>query len=953
MSQSAVAQPRPARRAKYVPAVGPRLKVLLWVIFVLAAALGANSLYLVAITAMEAASARWGEGLIYQNYFYQLMFLGHLVFGLLLTGPLLAFGLVHIWNARNRLNRRAVRIGYLLFATCLVLLGSGFVLMRVEGVIDVRNPLVRQIFYWLHVGAPVAALWLYVLHRLAGPRIKWRLGGVYGGVVAALVIVMVMSHAQDPRKWNVAGPVEGEKYFYPSLIRTPDAKFIPAKTLMMDHYCKECHADAHRDHYRSAHRFSSFNNPAYLTSVRETRRVALERDNDVKASRFCAGCHDPVPFLSGAFDDPKFDDVNHPTAHAGITCTVCHSVTYINSTRGNADVTIEEPEHYPFAFSENPILQYLNRQMVKAKPALHKKTFLKPLHKTAEFCSACHKVHLPGELTKYRDFLRGQNHYDAFLLSGVSGHGARSFYYPEVAKTKCADCHMNPVESSDFGAHLFADAKKPSIHNHMFLGANTAVSHWLGDEEAKKAHQKFLQDCIRVDWFGLKEGGKTTAPVIGPLRPQVPALQPGKSYLLEAVVRTLKLGHHLTQGTVDSNEIWVEAIARSGGRVIGRSGGIDQRGEVDQWSYFLNNFMLDRHGNRIDRRNAQDIFVALYDHQIPPGAAAVVHYRLDVPEWVTEPIEVDLHVHYRKFDRQYLEYIVKEHNQQYAGNERFNLPITTMASDRVVFPVAGHEGKNVPEQKSTIDLWQRWNDYGIGLFLEGERSGERGEWGHAAEAFKKVEALGRYDGPLNLARVLHRVGDVDGAARALTRSERHEPPAPKWTVEWFKGLIFQQRGQFEEAVASFRSILEENHEELRRRKFDFSKDYEVINELGLTLFAWGNAKAARSDAAAARELFDEAIKTFERTLVLDSENVVAHHNLRLIYDTIGDNERAAHHRVQHERYRPDEEAEGQVNNKARRNYPHASHAADGIAIYSLHRPGAPGIDRALAAPTPR
>ena len=29
----------------------------------------------------------------------------------------------------------------------------------------------------------------------------------------------------------------------------------------------------------------------------------------VKASRWCAGCHDPVPFFSGAFDDPKFDDV--------------------------------------------------------------------------------------------------------------------------------------------------------------------------------------------------------------------------------------------------------------------------------------------------------------------------------------------------------------------------------------------------------------------------------------------------------------------------------------------------------------------------------------------------------------------------------------------------------------------------------------------------------------------
>ena len=77
-----------------------------------------------------------------------------------------------------------------------------------------------------------------------------------------------------------------------------------------------------------------------------------------------------------------------------------------------------------------------------AEPGSTKKTFLKPFMRSAEFCSTCHKVSIPGELNKYKDFLRGQNHYDTYLLSGVSGHGARSFYYPEQAKTTCAACHM-------------------------------------------------------------------------------------------------------------------------------------------------------------------------------------------------------------------------------------------------------------------------------------------------------------------------------------------------------------------------------------------------------------------------------------------------------------------------------------------------------------------------------
>ena len=44
---------------------------------------------------------------------------------------------------------------------------------------------------------------------------------------------------------------------------------------------------------------------------------------------------------------------------------------------------------------------------------------------------------------------------EAFLLSGVSGHGASSFYYPERAVEKCAVCHMPLAGSDDFAAADF------------------------------------------------------------------------------------------------------------------------------------------------------------------------------------------------------------------------------------------------------------------------------------------------------------------------------------------------------------------------------------------------------------------------------------------------------------------------------------------------------------------
>ena len=33
-----------------------------------------------------------------------------------------------------------------------------------------------------------------------------------------------------------------------------------------------------------------------------------------------------------------------------------------------------EPQHYPFAFSDKPALQWLNNQLIKAKPDFHKRT---------------------------------------------------------------------------------------------------------------------------------------------------------------------------------------------------------------------------------------------------------------------------------------------------------------------------------------------------------------------------------------------------------------------------------------------------------------------------------------------------------------------------------------------------------------------------------------------------
>jgi tetratricopeptide (TPR) repeat protein len=892
----------------YVPAIGPRLRILLYIVFAGFAFLGASGIYLLAISAAN----RIFTNQLFTTPFNLGMFLAHTVVGVIGIAPFGVFGFVHLYSSWGRKNRVAVRLGLLLFVLGIITIVSGVALIQIEGLPQLPTGSVsRTSIYLAHLLIPVAAVFAYVAHRRAGPAIKWKYGWYWGVVVVLVVGGMGMAHYVNPHFSGVEGPAEGMRYFFPSEARTTDGNFIPARALMMDEYCAKCHQDIFNDHLHSAHKFSSFNNPAYLFSIRETRKVSLERDGKMNASRWCAGCHDQVPFFSGKFDDPNYDIVNDPTAHAGITCVVCHSMTHINSPIGNAAFTIEEAQHYPFAFSDNASLQWINNQLIKAKPELHKKTFLKPLHKSAEFCSTCHKVHLPVELNHYKDFLRGQNHYDSFVLSGL-GHGSRSFYFPPTGmKDNCASCHMPLEPSKDFGSKDFDGSGERKRHTHFFPGANTGLFELLKYEDRYKERTPQFQKSIdtnadflrgvlpdgsdkklRIDIFGVKQyqGDSPDDSTLAVIRPALPALTPGKDYLLEIVVRTLNIGHHFSQGTVDSNEIWVDFEARAGDKVIGRSGGIDQKGEVDPWSHFINVLMLDRNGNRINRRNPQDIFTPLYDKQIPPGAGQVVHYRLSVPPEVKEPITIDAKLRYRKFDYDYMKLV-----HEAAGKPIPKLPIVDICTDRVTLPVAG-KAETVAAQESPIKAaWQRWNDYGIGCLIEGGVGLKRGNLKQAEAAFKKLLTLGAKDavahGHVNLARVYIEQGRLDEAARELNAAQECDPPSPWWLVRWLMAQVKAQnatsRKELEEAANLLSQIVDPKSQPMLdngKPKFDFTSDYVVLAELGRVLFNRSKQKVDDNDE---RDFLLRSIDAYERALGIDPEDLDSHYGLYQCYDRLG------------------------------------------------------------------
>ena len=902
------------RISRPLPVVTVGMRKLLTAVLVLFALLVLNSAYLGAITYRE-----WLTGESLEDAVYLSMFLGHLLLGIGITLPVLVYGVMHLRRAIGRPNRLAVRLGLALFVCVIVLLATGFGLTRGIPFVELRDPALRSVAYWAHVATPVLIGWLFVLHRLAGRRIRWSAGLGIGAL--SIVVGIVCLWIAEPREADADAHAD----FQPALARTATGGHIVAAELMRDEECARCHPDAHAQWQYSAHRFASFNNPAYLFSVRNTRESVLARDGNVHAARFCAGCHDPVPLFSGRFDDPDFDDVHDPTAHAGITCVSCHAIEAIGSVRGNADYLIGVPERYPFSRSDHAVASWLNGFLIKAKPALHKRTFLKPLHKSAEFCGTCHKVHLPVALNNYK-WLRGQNHYDAFLLSGVSGHGVSSFYYPPEAEKNCNRCHMPLQESEDFAAKRNDATGALTVHDHLFPAANTALAHLLGFPDAvNEAHRAFLEGSLRVDIFGIRAGTAIDAPLTAPLRPHVPALVPGREYVIEVVLRTLTLGHTFTQGTADSNEVWLEVTAAEGDEVIGISGGLspDDRA-VDPYSHFVNAYVLDRDGNRIDRRNAEDIFTPLYNHQIPPGAASVAHYRLTVPEDLDGPLVVTARLHYRKFDTIYMRHFQGE---AFAGN---TLPITTIASDTVTLPVVLASEQSAPN----IPLWQRWNDYGIGLLAKPDSGALR----QAEAAFRQVAEMGRAEGDLNLARVLIREGRLDEAGEALRRAAAHG--AYPWSVAWFGALVDLQNGEFDAAIEALVALVETRFEEARRRGFDFSRDYRLLNTLGQGLFERAKLSASTERE---RQWLEAAAARFRQALAIDPENVTAHYGMAQVAARLGDETTEARHRRLHDTYRPDDNAKDRAIAAARRRDPAANHAAEAVVVYDLQRPGAFGL----------
>ncbi len=729
-----------------------------------------------------------------------------------------------------------------------------------------------------------------------------------------------------------AGPTSP---FWPSSSNTNTGKIIPANFFMDSKLCGECHKDIYEQWNSSAHHFASFNNQFYRKSIEYMQDVA-----GTKPTKWCAGCHDHAVFFNGRFDRPIKEQIDTPEAQNGLGCLSCHAISSVHSSMGNASFTVEYPKLHELASSRNPFIHGADYFLTFMAPEPHRRTMMKPFMKTPEFCSACHKVHLDVPVNSYR-WLRGFNDYDNWQASGVSGEGARSFYYPAKSMA-CADCHMPLVKSNDPGN---IDGQ---VHSHRFPGANTALPFVNKDEAQLDTVEKFLKSgFITVDIFAaspvddtagqvamrrrtgegpelsstfavgeeaeqsgavvIREVGKVAAPI----DTSNAKFAPGSTVRIDTVVRTRKIGHFFPGGTVDAFDVWLELVAKDAtGKTIFWSGKVDDngRGDVERGAHFYRSYQLDGEGNMINKRNAFQARSVLYVRLIPPGAADVAHFRLQIPKDVKGPITVEANLNYRKFSRYFT-------NFAYAGepkspspemvttsfdNREFNfdkhnippnvsgkikgeipdLPIVTLAHATAKLGIGEPDWKPVVEKKDR----ERWNDWGIGLLLQGDLKG-------AEYAFKKVtEAKPEYpDGWLNAARALIQEGETNAAKPYVEKALQLNPKLAR--SYFFQAMIQKADGDYDGALKS-----------LRTAASMYPRDRVVSNQIGRILFL------KRDYAAAEQALLN--------SLSVDPEDLQAHYTLMLVYRGLRQMDKAKREEELFLRFKADESSQS-ITAKAR------------------------------------
>ena len=149
------------------------------------------------------------------------------------------------------------------------------------------------------------------------------------------------------------------------------------------------------------------------------------------------------------------------------------------------------------------------------------------------------------------------------------------------------------------------------------------------------------------------------------------------------------------------------------------------------------------------------------------------------------------------------------------------------------------------------------------------------------------------DGWVNIGRARIVEGNLDGAREVLERALALDPELAR--TNFFYSRILREEGDYAGAL-----------ERLERVSAQYPRDRVVLNDIGRIHFL--------------ERRFDVAIEALERVLEIDPEDLMAHYNLMLSYNGLGERDRALEHQAFYLRFKADESAQA-ITGPYRREHP--------------------------------
>jgi tetratricopeptide (TPR) repeat protein len=207
-----------------------------------------------------------------------------------------------------------------------------------------------------------------------------------------------------------------------------------------------------------------------------------------------------------------------------------------------------------------------------------------------------------------------------------------------------------------------------------------------------------------------------------------------------------------------------------------------------------------------------------------------------------------------------------------------DLPIVAVAKNEVTVEILpANAPAPQPKTQLATEDWQRWNDYGIGLFLQGDLKA-------AQAAFEKVTEVDPQnpDGWVNIGRAALQEGDVARARMVLEKALALSPDLAR--AHFFYAGVLRQEGDYDGAAQHLTKVLAQ-----------YPHDRVALNNLGRILFL--------------ERKYSEAVKTLQQVLTVDPEDLQAHYNLMLCYNGLGDEKMSKEHQARYLRFKADESSQ--------------------------------------------